>query len=110
MKVLVGAFNQEKALVRSFSVIVKLPTSRRFVSSCTEVGRARNMTWHMTEADMKKMRSGSRRMYLVITAKPPSNTRRLDPSTAAERLRVSVHTVRKPAGMMKTPGSRVLQF
>ena len=103
MKVIVGPFNQEKALVGAFSVIVKLPTSRKFVSSCTDVGRARNMTWNMTEADMKKMRSGSRRMYLLITANPPSNTRRLDPSTAADRLRVRVHTVRKPAGMMKTP-------
>ena len=63
------------------------------------------LTWNMTEADMKKMRSGSRRMYLLITANPPSNTRRLDPSTAADRLRVRVHTVRKPAGMMKTPKS-----
>ena len=31
MKVLVGAFNQEKALVGAFSVIVELRTSRMFV-------------------------------------------------------------------------------
>ena len=31
--VVVGAFNQEKALVETFSVIVKLQTSRRLVSS-----------------------------------------------------------------------------
>ena len=35
MKALVGAFNQEKALVGAFSVIVKLQTSRRFVFSST---------------------------------------------------------------------------
>ena len=35
MKVLVGAFNQKKALEEAFSVIVKLQTSRRFVSSST---------------------------------------------------------------------------
>ena len=34
-KVLVGAFNEEKALVGAFSVILKLQTSRRFVSSST---------------------------------------------------------------------------
>ena len=34
-KVLVGAFNKEKALVGAFSVILKLQTSRRFVSSST---------------------------------------------------------------------------
>ena len=33
VKVLVGAFNQEKVLVEAFSVIVKLATSRRFLSS-----------------------------------------------------------------------------
>ena len=35
MKVLVGAFNQEKALVDASSVIVKLQTSRRLVSRST---------------------------------------------------------------------------
>ena len=33
MKVLLGAFNQEKALLRAFSVIRQLQTSRGFVSS-----------------------------------------------------------------------------
>ena len=33
MKTLGGAFNQEKALVGAFSVIVKLQTSQRFVLS-----------------------------------------------------------------------------
>ena len=33
MKALLGAFNQEKALVGTISVIVKLQTLRRFVSS-----------------------------------------------------------------------------
>ena len=37
VKVLVGAFNQEKALVGAFSLIVKLQNSRRFVSSPTSV-------------------------------------------------------------------------
>ena len=35
----VGAFNQEKALVGAFSVIVKLQTSRRFVSSSVNTVR-----------------------------------------------------------------------
>ena len=38
MKVLVGAFNQKKALEGAFSVIVKLHTSRRFVSSSSSIG------------------------------------------------------------------------
>ena len=35
VKVLVGAYNQEKALEGPFSVIVKLQSSRRFVCSST---------------------------------------------------------------------------
>ena len=35
MKALVGAFNQEKALEETFSVIGKLQYSRRFVCSST---------------------------------------------------------------------------
>ena len=35
VKALVGAFNMEKVLLGTFSVIVKLQTSRMFVSGCT---------------------------------------------------------------------------
>ena len=37
MKVVVATFNQEKALIGAFSVIVKLQTSQRFVFSSTQV-------------------------------------------------------------------------
>ena len=39
VKVLVGTFNQEKALVGAVSMIVKLQTSRMLVSSSSGVGR-----------------------------------------------------------------------
>ena len=38
MKTVISAFNPEKALVKAFSVIVKLQTSRRFVSSSNGSG------------------------------------------------------------------------
>ena len=36
VKAVVAVFNQKKALVGAFSIIVKLQTSRRFVSSCNQ--------------------------------------------------------------------------
>ena len=45
MKALVGTFNQEKALVGTFFVIVKLQTSQRFVSSSTNTMLAAGGGW-----------------------------------------------------------------
>ena len=38
LKVLVGTSNQEKALEKAFSVIVKLQTLLRFLLSCSQAG------------------------------------------------------------------------
>ena len=53
VKAFVGTFNQEKALVGAFSVIVKLQTSRRFVTSsgpqsqCPQLGKLSNKSRHV---------------------------------------------------------------
>ena len=52
---LVGTFNQEKALVGAFSMIVKLQTSCRFVSSSTSYSRIVNGAG--TQSCLNKVRS-----------------------------------------------------